>query len=96
MKLIKVFSVLILFALAACNQSAPAKQKPNILFCIMDDASPRMSAFVYDWCKTPSFDELAQHGILFTNAYAPNAKCAPSGSSVLTGRPGNEKTELTI
>jgi arylsulfatase A-like enzyme len=61
-------------------------QRPNILFCIWDDASAHMSAYGYDWCKTPSFDEIAKRGILFTNAYTPNAKCAPSRSSVLTGR----------
>ena len=62
------------------------KQRPNILFCIWDDASAHMSAYGYDWCKTPSFDEIAKRGILFSNAYTPNAKCAPSRSSVLTGR----------
>ncbi|MBA7530562.1 hypothetical protein ES705_22770 [subsurface metagenome] len=29
---------------------------------------------------------MAQEGILFTNAYTPNAKCAPSRSCFLTGR----------
>lgn len=72
--------------IAGCIQSPVEKEKPNILFCIMDDASIHMSAYGYDWCKTPSFDRLAENGILFTNAYTPNAKCAPSRSSLLTGR----------
>ena len=73
--------------LAACNTSETTTiEKPNILFCIMDDAGIQMSAYGYDWCKTPAFDKLAENGILFTNAYTPNAKCAPSRSSVLTGR----------
>jgi arylsulfatase A-like enzyme len=45
-----------------------------------------MSAYGYDWCLTPSFDKIAERGILFSNAYTPNAKCAPSRSSILTGR----------
>ncbi|RLD26264.1 MAG: hypothetical protein DRI70_05865, partial [Bacteroidetes bacterium] len=61
-------------------------QPPNILFFIMDDAGIQMSAYGYDWCKTPTLDRLAKNGILFTNAYTPNAKCAPSRSSILTGR----------
>jgi len=52
----------------------------------MDDAGIHNSSYGYDWCQTPSFDQLAERGILFTNAYTPNAKCAPSRSSLLTGR----------
>ncbi|TRX70394.1 sulfatase [Carboxylicivirga sp. M1479] len=70
-----------------CNV-APKQEaaRPNILFCIMDDASPHMSAYGCNWSNTPAFDRLAEHGILFTNAYTPNAKCAPSRANVLTGR----------
>ena len=64
-----------------------ADKRPNILFCIMDDASwAHMSAYGCKWVETPAFDRLAEEGILFRNAYTPNAKCAPSRSSVLTGR----------
>jgi len=68
-------------------KSVKAAQRPNILFCIMDDASwPHMSAYGCSWVKTPAFDRLAEKGILFRNAYTPNAKCAPSRASILTGR----------
>ena len=60
--------------------------RPNFLFCIMDDASwAHMSAYGCEWVETPAFDRLAADGILFMNAYTPNAKCAPSRSSILTG-----------
>ena len=62
------------------------KEKPNILFCIMDDAGMHFGAYGTDWVETPAFDRLAEEGILFQNAYTPNAKCGPSRSSVLTGR----------
>lgn len=87
--IMKINNLLILFLLflnSACNNQHNENEKPNILFCIMDDASIHMSAYGYDWVNTPSFDRLADEGILFTNAYTPNAKCAPSRSSVLTGR----------
>lgn len=83
---LNLFLACLAAGIAGCIQSPVEKEKPNILFCIMDDASIHMSAYGYDWCKTPSFDRLAENGILFTNAYTPNAKCAPSRSSVLTGR----------
>lgn len=60
---------------------------PNILFCIADDASyPHMGAYGTSWIKTPAFDEIARQGILFSNCYTPNAKCAPSRACILTGR----------
>ena len=60
---------------------------PNILFAIADDVSfPHMGAYGADWINTPAFDRVAREGLLFTNAYTPNAKCAPSRSIILTGR----------
>lgn len=83
----RILYILIILSLSGCNNPTREKvSRPNILFCIMDDASPHMSAYGYDWIKTPAFDRLAENGILFKNAYTPNAKCAPSRSSVLTGR----------
>ncbi|MGO4294403.1 sulfatase family protein [Chitinophaga sp. RAB17] len=62
-------------------------KRPNILFCIADDASyPFLSAYGCNWVKSPAFDQVARQGILFTNAYTPNAKCAPSRSCIITGR----------
>ena len=61
--------------------------KPNILFCIADDATYKhMGAYGTKWVSTPAFDRVAAEGILFERAYTPNAKCAPSRSSILTGR----------
>ncbi len=61
--------------------------RPNILFCIADDASyPHMGAYGCRWVKTPAFDRIAREGLLFNRAYTPNAKCAPSRSCILTGR----------
>jgi len=36
--------------------------------------------------QTPAFDRVAREGLRFARAYTPNAKCAPSRASVLTGR----------
>ncbi len=71
-------------ALAA---SESKKERPNILFCIADDASwAHLGAYGCSWVKTPAFDRVAREGVLFTNAYTPNAKCAPSRACILTGR----------
>jgi arylsulfatase A-like enzyme len=62
-------------------------KRPNILFCIADDATFRhLSAYGCKWVSTPAFDRVAKEGLLFENAYTPNAKCSPSRSCILTGR----------
>jgi len=78
--------IVLLIALHACQSDTEAPV-PNILFAIADDASyPHMGAYGCDWVKTPAFDRVANQGILFANAYTPNAKCAPSRACILTGR----------
>lgn len=62
-------------------------QRPNILFCIADDASYKhFSANGCSWVSTPGFDRVAREGILFTSAYTPNAKSGPSRACIITGR----------
>jgi len=68
------------------EQRIPEAKTPNILFAIADDASwQHFGAYGCDWVKTPALDQIAREGILFTRAYTPNAKCAPSRSCILTG-----------
>ena len=69
--------------------SAADKQpvRPNILLAVADDWScGHAGAYGCAWVRTPAFDRVAKEGILFTNAYTPNAKCAPSRACLLTGR----------
>jgi len=69
------------------NEATQASERPNILFCIADDASyPHMGAYGTDWVETPGFDRVAREGLLFNRCYTPNAKCAPSRACILTGR----------
>ena len=71
-------------AFAADSDSNP---RPNILLAIADDWSfGHASAYGCEWVETPHFDRLAREGLLFENAFTPNAKCAPSRATILTGR----------
>ncbi len=85
----RLFVVVLLLAstsFSGCQQIEPLPP-PNILFAIADDASfPHMGAYGTDWIDTPAFDRVAREGLLFTRAYTPNAKCAPSRAIILTGR----------
>jgi len=63
-----------------------AESRPNILFAIADDWGRHAGAYGTPWISTPNFDRVARDGILFTHAFTPNAKCAPSRAIILTGR----------
>ena len=81
-----VFSLVGLVQGVAYAQSA-APAKPNILFALADDwGYGHAGAYGCKWVKTPAFDRVARDGVLFTHAYTPTAKCAPSRASILTGR----------
>ena len=74
-------------ALPPAAQGQASSPRPNILFAIADDVSyPHMSAYGTPWVDTPAFDRVAREGLLFNRAYTPNAKCAPSRATILTGR----------
>ena len=69
------------------NDQATLRNPPNILLAIADDwGFGYASAYGCKWTKTPAFDRVAREGLLFTHAYTPNAKCAPSRACLLTGR----------
>ena len=73
-------------SLAVAADPAPAAPPPNLLFAIADDWGAHAGAYGTKWVQTPAFDRVAREGILFNHAYTPNAKCAPSRASILTGR----------
>lgn len=80
----------LMLGLLICSSQLQAQRppsSPNILFAIADDwGFGHASAYGATWVKTPAFDRVARSGILFTRAYTPNAKCAPSRAILLTGR----------
>lgn len=65
-----------------------AAEKPNILFCIADDASYASFAANGDpVARTPTFDRLCREGVRFTHSFCSSPSCTPSRSAILTGRP---------
>lgn len=83
--LLRFLATLCLFAPFAMGNARA--ERPNILFAIADDWSfGHAGAYGCSWVKTPAFDRIAKEGLLFENAFTPNAKCAPSRAIILTGR----------
>lgn len=69
--------------------------QPNFVVIITDDmgwtgSSVQMdnglSSSKSDFYHTPELEQLAQSGMVFSQAYAPAPKCSPSRCSILTGR----------
>lgn len=86
-----VWSYLLFLALAfiACKGQKETQEErlPNILFAIADDQSfPYASAYGTSGVKTPAFDQVAQAGILFENAFVAAPQCSPSRAAMLTGK----------
>ena len=70
-----------------CAQVDAAPARPNILFAVADDWSyGHAGIYGCRWVKTPTMDRVANEGLLFTHAFTPCGKCAPSRASILTGR----------
>ena len=67
--------------------SLGAAPKPNVLFCMADDWGwPHASAYGDPCVKTPSFDRLAQEGVLLHHVYVSSPSCTPSRNAVITGK----------
>lgn len=78
---------LVLFLMIFSCDKKETANSPNILFCISDDQT-WLHAGAYDdnVVKTPVFDQIANEGILFNNAFTSVPACAPSRAAILTGR----------
>jgi iduronate 2-sulfatase len=79
-----------LFALMSSQtgmcQSAQATNPPyNVLFISVDDLRPLLGCYGATGVYSPHIDALASQGTLFTRAYAQQAWCSPSRTSLLTG-----------
>jgi len=61
--------------------------KPNILMINIDDMGWKDVGFMgSNYYETPHIDELARQGMVFTNAYATAANCAPSRACLMSGQ----------
>jgi N-sulfoglucosamine sulfohydrolase len=91
MKAIFTFAIAVMLSVlaveAVANDEAANRSQPNILLAIADDwGYGHASVYGCQWTNTPAFDRVAREGLLFSHAYTPNAKCAPSRACLLTGR----------
>ncbi len=93
----KYLNAIFLLAIGVCTQAQPDRQgmdaRPNVIFILSDDLSwGDLGCFGQEKIKTPHIDKLAREGMLFTQAYAGSAVCAPSRSCLMQGKhPGHAR-----
>ncbi len=69
------------------NAHTAEAARPNILFAIADDWGwPHAGAYGDPVVKTPTFDRIANEGVLFHHAYVSSPSCTPSRNAILTGQ----------
>ena len=79
----------VILLLSQCNSTDENKSatKPNILLINIDDMGWRDVGFMGSkYYETPNIDALAADGMIFTNAYASAANCAPSRACMMSGQ----------
>ncbi|MEO8199744.1 MAG: sulfatase [Gemmatimonadota bacterium] len=65
--------------------------QPNVVLLVMDtERADHLSAYGYPRLTTPHIDSLAQHAVLFEQAFSAAPWTLPSHASIMTGRKSNE------
>jgi len=85
--LIYILIAFVSMTIFGCSAQRKPEKRPNILFAISDDQSFAHTSFAgANFIQTPAFDRVAREGIYFNNCIAGSPGCAPSRSTIVTGR----------
>ncbi len=77
---------LLMMTTALWSLDLSATDRPNILWIVSEDNSPLLGCYGETLARTPALDRLAAQGVRYTQARAAAPVCAPSRSSIITGR----------
>lgn len=86
-KITEVLFLAVMLVLVVCRFAVAQNAKPNIILIIADDLGWKDVGFMGStYYETPNLDRLAKQGMVFTNAYAAAANCAPSRACLMSGQ----------
>ncbi|MCA8998386.1 MAG: sulfatase-like hydrolase/transferase [Planctomycetaceae bacterium] len=87
MKPIKCLAVVFILSLTGLLpfHIVKAEEPPNVIWVVVEDASPHISCYGETTIETPAIDRLAQEGIKFTRAFVTCPVCSPSRSAMVSG-----------
>jgi len=87
MKYFKKVNIFLLSFFGLINIGWSQTSRPNIVLIVADDLGWKDAGFMGSiYYETPNIDKLASQGMLFTNAYAAAANCAPSRACLMSGQ----------
>ena len=78
----KPFLVLILFFTTLFGKASPP---PNIVWIVIEDASPHVGCYGETLIETPHIDRMAREGIRCKNAFVTSPVCSSSRSAMVSG-----------
>ena len=82
MMISRLILILVCAGLLACED---IPQRPNIVFMVVEDLSPRIGAFGDALAVTPNLDRLAAEGVRYSSVFTTAGVCAPSRAALITG-----------
>ena len=90
MKMEKLIAAAAMLGCAIQSVAAPqpgegTRDRPNILWFVVDDMSANLSCYGEKTIRTPHVDRLAKEGLRFTRAYATSPVCSTFRSAMITG-----------
>ena len=78
----KFFLLSILFFTTLFGKASPT---PNIVWIVIEDASPHVGCYGETLIKTPHIDSMAREGIRCKNAFVTSPVCSSSRSAMVSG-----------
>ena len=93
----KLLFLFFLTLILSCQYSRNNISKPNVILINVDYLGWADLSFMgSNYYETPNIDKLAENGMIFYNAYAAAANCAPSRASMLSGKYTTEHEIYTV
>ncbi len=80
---VKKSACVLIFILS--TQCAVIAGRPNVVWIVIEDASPHIGCYGESSIQTPAIDALAHRGIRFTQAFVTAPVCSPSRSAMVSG-----------
>ncbi len=84
MRLTRIFATLTAAVMISLPGTAQA-QRPNIIFILTDDISPKEYDFYGGTTQSPALGKMAEEGLFFKTAWA-TPRCIPTRAMLLTGK----------
>ena len=81
-------SLLMMIVFFSCTEKKTIPEvRPNILVLMSDNHySDHLGSYGDQTVKTPAIDEIAENGVLFSNAFCASPSCTPARGAMLTGQ----------